>query len=112
MSTGRESPVRQPAMRCETRRFICLDAATDCVVPRLTEKATARVVVAAVAQRGQAKDPTQLLPHRLGVHLRIPFVRESVSKGLTPERRETGRFPTAQFSSASVSTWVMGEWRR
>src|SRR6476661_2243524 len=27
MSTGRESPVRQPAMRCETRRFIRLKAA-------------------------------------------------------------------------------------
>src|SRR5438874_10082603 len=33
MRTGRERPVRQPAMRCETPRFIRLKAATDCRSP-------------------------------------------------------------------------------
>src|SRR5207253_9975377 len=35
MSTGRGSPVRQPAMRCETRRFIRLKALDDPCSPAL-----------------------------------------------------------------------------
>jgi hypothetical protein len=57
------------------------------VVPRLTEKATARVAVAAVAQRGQPEHPTQLLLRRLGVHLRIPFVKVRLERTDTKETR-------------------------
>src|SRR6202158_2169569 len=86
MSTGRESPVCQPAMRCETRRFIRLKAPPRRETLTGTSLIQRREVVGCSDPGGEA--------HRFSLRVRLP--------SLVPSRDPTVANATGEIPVRSL----------